>query len=295
MASNRWDRSLLKKLSKAQRLEVERRLVKGESGLSISKAMGFPKSMYVSAVKKNPIPGGVLDPKGKLASYEGVWVDPDYLVRPYVGLKDGKPIVREPLDPKRSQWKKGQSGNPPAGREIPGSKDPALPAKKELGTPESPETGKGDPTNAQPPDAHHESSRPVEDLGTPLPPSDKMTKKRGKGNRTLKEARKFSKRYLPLEERIKLLAKLAKDVDEPQVALRAITILNDLDGLVAAAKEPSAANLGGGPLFQLPRDMNISFAPVGRESIPANSEILESLQDPQESTKGEDEEPTPQG
>lgn len=305
MAANRWDRSTLKHMSYKQRLEVERRLAKGEeSGKKISDSMGFPKSMWVSAVKKNPIPGGVLDPKGKLADYEGVWVDPQCKVRPYVGLgKDKTPIIKEALDPNRSHWKKGQTGNPRTNsqsqsnvgtRAIPGGSDRANLAKG-LDNPRSPETGKGEPS-IQAPMADHEGSTIVEDLGAPLPPSDKMKKKLKSGSKTLRQARLFSRRALPLKDRIDLLAKLARGIAEPQVALRAISMLNDIDGLIAAAKEPSAANLGGGPLFQLPKDMAMSFAPVGRtESIPIpNSGILDNLEDEQEGGEGEDEEPTPQ-
>lgn len=285
-----------------QRLEVERRLAKGEeSGKKISDSMGFPKSMYVSAVKKNPIPGGLLDPKGKLADYEGVWVDPQCKVRPYVGLgKDKTPIIKEALDPNRSHWKKGQTGNPrPSSnssstvgtRAIPDSSDRANPAKG-LDNPRSPETGKGEPST-QAPMADHEGSTIVEDLGAPLPPSDKMKKKLKSGSKTLRQARLFSRRALPLKDRIDLLAKLARGITEPQVALRAISMLNDIDGLIAAAKEPSAANLGGGPLFQLPKDMNMSFAPVGRpEELPQG--LPQELEDEEESGEGEDEEPTPQ-
>lgn len=276
MAANRWDRSTLKHITYKQRLEVERRLAKGEeSGKKISDSMGFPKSMWVSAVKKNPIPGGVLDPEGKLADYEGVWVDPQCKVRPYVGLgKDKTPILKEALDPNRSHWKKGQTGNP-----RPNSPAKVIPAPE--------------PPSVTPPDAHHEASKPIEDLGAPLPPSDKMKKKLKSGSKTLRQARLFSRRALPLEARINLLAALAKNVEEPQVALRAISMLNDIDGLIAAAKEPSAANLGGGPLFQLPKDMNMSFAPVGRpEELPPG--LPEELEDEEESGEGEDEEPTPQ-
>jgi hypothetical protein len=275
-----------------QRLEVEKRLATGEeSGLAISKSMWFENSMWVSAVKKNPIPGGVLDPKGKLASYEGVWVDPQCVVRPYAGLEKGKPIIKEPLDPKRGRWGKGS--NPKAGMVVP-FKSPA----KEEGSRATVQTPTPTPTMAEleekapsdtPPSAHHESSRPVEDLGEPVAPSDKMKKKLKSGSKTLRQARLFSKRALPLKERIDILARLAKSVDEPQVALRAISMLNDLDGLIAAAKEPSAANLGGGPLFQLPRDMAMSFAPVGRpEDGDSSLPTMDDLENQEESGENDD-------
>src|SRR5437870_5734085 len=96
----RWDRSVLKHICKKQglRREIESRVAQGESGKSIVRALDLPRGTWVSAVKKNPIPGGVLDPKGKMAEYDGVWIDEGGLKRPWKGFNDkGKPRLFTPI------------------------------------------------------------------------------------------------------------------------------------------------------------------------------------------------------
>lgn len=69
----------------------------------------------------------------------------------------------------------------------------------------------------------------------------------------LARTRKLTHKYLPLEKRIQILAAHAMNwEEEPQVSLKAIQEINQLEGVTALVKDAGAAQQGAGALFSLP-------------------------------------------
>lgn len=241
----RWDRSVLKKMKPGERAKVEAMLHAGDmSGERIAKKMGWPKSTWVSAVKKNPIPGGVLDPKGKLAKHEGEWVDDLGQLQPWVGFdkKTKLPIRSVEAKPK-----------------------PTTPAKVLGFIKREPEPAKvrediEPPTQAPGPEPESEPEP------TPDEPKEAKSKERGQ----LEKMRRLVNSLLPLREHVELLVAHARNFqEEPAASMKALDALASIRGIEGALKDPEA-DKGAGSLFRLPKGSVPGFAPVG--TVPLTGE-----------------------
>lgn len=290
----------MKKMPAAQRREVERLLVKGMSGKSIAKKLGLPLNTWVSAVKKNPIPGGLLDPKGRIAKYEGEWIDLDGVVREYKGLdskgnpKPGLPIIRKRGRRPNAQTQKTQVQEVDGAARDRKDKGAILPfadrarlnsAKQVSGTglDSAPTATEGGVPDAPPailmPDAQHVGSKERDDEAAI--PDDAPKQRRAKKGLVAKLAQKkypISKRLDDLlaikDEAMKATAstaasKLSLDdtLKAMKVALDVIKTLNDMDGTSAAAKKDDQGPPSNAPLFAMPKGTSqsvaVGVAPVG--------------------------------
>lgn len=274
--TGRWDRSVLKHIAKrpGARQEVERRLAAKEKGLSISKRLGFPKSTWVSACKKNPLPGGPLDRKGKLAAYLGEWVDEGGLVRPWKGLDaKGRPRLFSPIEKTKGGTHAAEgdligeafktAGKDKGKHKVKSSKK-TLPFKTAVRPPEKVQSRGADDADKSVPQIEEEEAGAVvvaegESEDDPIEAHEAMLT-RGASVSAAK-LKRLAHTALSIADRIKLLATLAQNTDQPQVALRAIQELNKLDG--TEKKHEEGRERGNAPLFGLPKGTRVSFSPVG--------------------------------
>jgi len=281
----RWDRSFIKRMPKAQRQEVERLLVKGVTGKSITKKLGLPLNTWVSAVKKNPIPGGVLDPKGKVAKFEGDWVDFDGVVREYKGLdakgqpKPGLPIIKRRGRRPNAQTQKAEVQEvKTAARDSKGvlpfsAKRARLDSAKQAsgndndndpaGTPIS-EGGVPDAPPAMPmPNAQHEGSK-ERDTEAPIP--DEPKRRSAHKGRVAKLAETKYPIKKRMDDLLTIKAAALKD-GEHKLALDVIKTFNDMDGTSTAAKRDDQGPPSNAPLFAMPKGISsqvaVGVSPVG--------------------------------
>lgn len=291
----RWDRSFIRNtavMPAKKRLEVERLLAKGLSGKTITKKLGLPLNTWVSAVKKNPIPGGLLDPKGKVAKYEGEWIDFDGVVREYKGLDSkGKPKPGLPIITKRGRKAKGgKVGLQKAqAKEVVRAPSPKaiLPFDRKRARLDSAKPVSGDAPESTPtaqrdtgvpdapgamPNAQHQGTRADEDDALY---DDKPKRGRGVKGRIAKLVQK----HYPLKDRVvdlvALKTKALKD-GETKLALDVIRTLNDMDGTTHAAKKEQDHAPSNAPLFAMPKGLSDSVAvgvtPVGPVPLRLDSE-----------------------
>lgn len=302
MATNagRWDRTLLKKIAKrpGARVEVERLLRGGMSGRAIAKNMGFPKSTWVSACKKNPLPGGPLDPDGNLAGHIGEWVDEGGLLRPWKGFNDKhKPRLFTPIVKKR----RGRCSAPLISRGLLADyfdavRDPPAAKAANVVAFKPAVQSRGTNAKAEAPDAPHAGTDLKGDLGEPIAEYEDGTstgEPKPTGHKSARAVAKLAMKSLPIEERIRLLTEIAKNKDEPQTALRAIQTLNELDG--TARKADEGPSRGNAPLFALPRGTRVSFAPVWPATPSASQAESESTEEqyPEDQAQKPGSEPQP--
>lgn len=268
MGAGRWDRTLIRKILAKNwndREKVEALLHAGEmTGQAIARKFGWPKSTWVSAVKKNPIPGGVLDPKAKLAKHEGEWIDNAGIVQPWKGLdKKTKLPVRtvapkvKPKEPKTPAKVLGfiRSGS----REEPQKADNQPPPGAD-GAPFAAHAG----VASTPPDPS--------DLDEPMDDDQGTTRTRNAVKGQLAQMRRMVNKLMPLKEHVELLVKHARNVGESSSSMKALDTLAEIRGIAKAVKDPGAAALGASSLFQLPRGSMPGLAPVG--TVPLASDAV---------------------
>ena len=82
---------------------------------------------------------------------------------------------------------------------------------------------------------------------------------------TLREYQRRLRLLLPFKRRAKLLAELAGDKD-PRVAMKALELIDNLEGLLAQAKE-TAVQTPPGPMFKLPEGTRFAIDPPRPEPI----------------------------
>lgn len=264
---SRPDRSFVRRMTIETRMAVEKALSLGETGTSIAKRMGFPLSTWVSAVKTNPWPGGVLDPSARRATFEGVWLDEHGCIVPFLGLaKDGTPVLSD--DACKFA---GRRANVAVLR----PKEQGAKAKPEASVPlvPVPETVLRDNLH-KPPEAPEmpgmeEEGAEDSDLGT-----TRRRPRLSKTERRLVRARAYSAKALSLEDRITLLAQCARDSDADwRTRMAAIKELNEIDGLHMAAKTFGSGDLGdNASLFSLPSGGAVGIMPVGAVDLGAKDE-----------------------
>lgn len=339
-AKKYWDRILVKTLTKEQRLQVEGYLAQDEplSNKGIAVALGWPVRMrgaagpiIITAVKRNPIPGGKCDPHGERAAELGFWIEPvsgaKGIKRPWMGFDtEGRPIIGEDMqglstvqiDSNRARLRGivSDTRKVHSASSVPGSlkarrkerredaarvsagtmthaeyavkwlnedsqaQAPELESPAPVVPPPTGTTGVGS-SPASPPRLIEDgaTTAPVHPPPTAPATAHALPPRRihgpgvtsnslkhvgqgigGKSSRKilLGRTRKLTRKYLPLEERIKILAHHAKNLDEPQVSFRALQELNTMDGLTAAVKDAGDAQQGSTPLFALPTFNDVS-------------------------------------
>lgn len=281
--AGRSDRSIIRRMTSDQRLKAEGMLAKGVTGLEVTKKLGFPLSTWASAVKANPIPGGVLDPTGKRAKFEGEWMDLEGVVREYKGLnskgkpKEGLPIVRRPGRKPRAGGVSKHQPPPPVMKHPPepGKKKllPFVSDPKPVVTHETSSVPSSAPTVST-----EEDTRPRGNDDTPL--ADQETK--GKRPRAGK-ASKLAERHYPLANRIKDLAAMkdkALKAGDIKTVVEIVKMFNAIDGTEAKARRGDEdTGRGSAPLFALPRGPQgvqpISLSPVGPITLRTGDEESE--------------------
>lgn len=266
MAEGRWDRSLVRSILKRDfllREHCEKLLHEGNlSGQQIAKKLGFPKSTWVSAVKKNPIPGGVLDPKGKLAKHEGEWIDNAGTLQPWAGFQKG--TTNLPLRTRVPKPTKATKDKAPAKvlGFIRGGSEKERDEKKQEAVEETSTPGK-----KEAPYAPHAGLEPPP-MGDPLA-SEKRSDPRSKIKGQLAKMRRLIDRKFSLDDHVDLLIKHAKNIsDNPGASMKALEVLAEIRGITKAIKDPAAGNLGASALFRLPKGSMPGLGPVGAVPMP---------------------------
>lgn len=282
--AGRSDRSIIRRMTSEQRLKAEGMLAKGVTGLEVTKKLGFPLSTWASAVKANPIPGGVLDPTGKRAKFEGEWMDLEGVVREYKGLnargkpKEGLPIVRRPG---RKPIAGGVSKHQPTVM-----KHPPEPGKKKLlpfvSDPKpvvAHETSSAPSSDVAPTVSTEEDTTPRGHLESPLPDQETKGKKPRAG-----KASKLAERHYPLASRVKDLAAMkdkALKAGDIKTVVEIVKMFNAIDGTEARSRRGDEdTGRGSAPLFALPRGPQgvqpISLSPVGPITLRTGDEESEA-------------------
>lgn len=257
MGAGRSDRSILKRMPASERKEAETLLASGEwTGKRVTKKFKWPSPLWASAVKKNPLPGGPLDPKGAVARHVGEWVDEGGLVRPWAGFRsDGRPKLYAP----KGRGKKGKNVVPFKPTAVP----PPLPTPPPLPPAAMPSV----PTDTV-----------LDDL---LPPGQETENTKRKPR--LDQLRKKARKLLPVERRLELMAGLlqprvvmVKDVPvtvqpDSKDIIAVVAYFDKVDGTEKELKETTPEPRGSAPLFALPAGgPAVGMAPVG--SVPTREE-----------------------